>query len=205
MILEYLKQNYEKSEPIFLSELPFENKESLRQEMKRLVDNGELIRIYNGVYCQNYKTILGTQGKVSINKYIEKKYLMKDNKAIGFITGLSLANLYGFTSQIPAVIEITSNEASTKQRRLEVDGYNLIIYSPVDYINETNISAIRFLDLMSNIDKYSEIKGEELKKKLKEFVFKTKVDFNEVKKYISMYPDRVYRNIYEGGLMNELV
>ena len=25
------------------------------------------------------------------------------------------------------------------------------------------------------------------------------------KKYLSLFPDRVYRNIYQGGLMNELV
>jgi len=31
------------------------------------------------------------------------------------------------------------------------------------------------------------------------------VDFERVKKYISLFPDRVYRNIYQGGLMNELV
>ena len=31
------------------------------------------------------------------------------------------------------------------------------------------------------------------------------VDFGQVKKYLSLFPDRVYRNIYQAGLMNELV
>jgi len=31
------------------------------------------------------------------------------------------------------------------------------------------------------------------------------MEFEEVKKYIGLFPDRVYRNIYQGGLMNELV
>ena len=28
--------------------------------------------------------------------------------------------------------------------------------------------------------------------------------FSVVKEYLSLYPDKVYRNIYEGGLMGEL-
>lgn len=205
MIYDYIQKNYEKDEPIFLNELPFENKESLRQEMKRLTDTGKLVRVYNGVYYQYYKTILGTNGNLSITKYIVKKYLKKNGKANGFITGLSLANQYGFTSQVPSIVEIVSNDSSTKQRKVEVDGYKLIIYSPVFPITETNLSAIQFLDLMSNIHKYCELNKEELKKKLKEFLLTTNVNFKEVKKYIHLYPDRVYRNIYEGGLMNELV
>ena len=58
---------------------------------------------------------------------------------------------------------------------------------------------------MNTIDKYSEIEGEEYTRKLRDFVKKLNVNFELVKKYISLYPDRVFRNIYQGGLMNELV
>jgi len=58
---------------------------------------------------------------------------------------------------------------------------------------------------MSVIDKYSEISGQELISKLKEYVSSVGVDFSVVKEYLSLYPDKVYRNIYEGGLMGELV
>lgn len=205
MIYEFIKNNYALDEPIFLTDFKSKNNESLRQEMKKLTDEGKLVRVYNGVYYQAYKTKLNTIGKLSIDKYIFKKYIIDDNKTIGYITGLSLANKYGFTTQNPSVIEICSNNASTKQRKYEVDGYNLIIYKPVDLINNDNLSALQFLDLMANIDKYSELKKEELKSKLKGFVNKTNVNFDIVKKYINLYPDRIYKNIYEGGLMNELL
>ena len=55
------------------------------------------------------------------------------------------------------------------------------------------------------IDKYSEISGQEYTSKLKDYVNTIGVDFSVVKEYLSLYPDRVYRNIYEGGLMGELV
>ncbi len=205
MIYEYIIENYKNGDPIFLCELPGESRDYLRQEMKKLVDEGKLERLYNGVYFLSYKTILGTMGKVSIAKYIEKKYLTSNNKPIGYVTGLQLANMYGFTTQNPACYEICSNEATTKQRKLNIDGNTIIVYKPVVDVSESNKSALQFLDLMSVIDKYSEISGSELKKKLNKYVDTVKPDFAVVKDHLPLYPDKVYRNIFEGGLMRELV
>ena len=161
----------------------------------------EGIRLYNGVYYIPYKTILGTKGKVSIDQFIEKKYLSVG----GYLTGLSLVNKYGFTSQNSSVYEICSNEATTKQRKIDIDGNNLVIYKPLSIITKDNIKELEFLSLMSIIDKYSEISGIEYQNKLREYVNSAGIDFDKVKKYISLYPAVVYKNIYEGGLMNELV
>ena len=205
MVYDYIIDNYTNGEPIFLSELPGKSKDYLRQEMKRLVDEGRLERLYNGVYYLSYITILGTKGRISIEKYIEKKYLTVDGKAVGYVTGLQLANKYGFTTQNPSCYEICSNEATTKQRKQEIDGNTIVVYKPVADVTETNRAALQFLDLMSVIDKYSEITGAELVGKLKKYVQSVKLDFSVVKEYLPFYPDKVYRNIYEGGLMGELV
>ena len=58
---------------------------------------------------------------------------------------------------------------------------------------------------MSNIDRYSEISGDEKIQKIKKFVDVNNVDFKIVKEYLPLYPDKVYKNIYEGGMMGELV
>jgi hypothetical protein len=205
MVFDYIVENYSNGEPIFISELPGDSKDYLRQEMKKLVDEGRLERLYNGVYYLSYITILGTKGKISIDKYIEKKYLTVNGKAVGYVTGLQLANKYGFTTQNPSCYEICSNEATTKQRKQEIDGNTIIVYKPLTDVTEENRSAMQFLDLMSVIDKYSEISGEELVVKLKKYVASIKLDFAVVKKYLPLYPDKVYRNIYDGGLMGELV
>lgn len=205
MIYDYIINNYKNGEPILISELPASSKDYLRQEMKKLVDEGKLERLYNGVYFLPYLTILGTKGRMSIDKYIDKKYLCINGKTIGYITGLQLANKYGFTTQNPSCYEICSNEATTKQRKMNVDGSTIIVYKPVVSITDNNKSALQFLDLMSVIDKYSELYGPELVTKLKKYVESVKVDFNTVKEYIKLYPDKVYKNIYEGGLMGELV
>ena len=205
MLYDYILKNYEKDEPIFLSELPGDSRDYVRQEMKKLVDDGKLERLFNGVYNLSYTTILGTKGKMSIDKYVDKKFIKSNGRVTGYITGIQLANMYGFTTQTPACIEVCSNEATTKQRKLCIDGRNLIVYKPITEITKENQTALQFLDLMTTIDKYSEISGNLLRMKLKEFVNILNVDFSIVKRYIALFPDRVYRNIYQGGLMGELV
>ena len=205
MLYDYILKNYEKDEPIFLSELPGDSRDYVRQEMKKLVDDGKLERLFNRVYYLSYTTILGTKGKMSIDKYVDKKFIKSNGRVTGYITGIQLANMYGFTTQTPACIEVCSNEATTKQRKLCIDGRNLIVYKPITEITKENQTALQFLDLMTTIDKYSEISGNLLRMKLKEFVNILNVDFSIVKRYIALFPDRVYRNIYQGGLMGELV
>ena len=205
MIYDYIIKNYKNGEPIFTNELPGESRDYLRQELKKLVDEGKLERLYNGVYFLPYKTILGTEGKISIDKYIDKKYLNAKGEPIGYITGLQLTNKYGFTTQNPAYYEVCSNEATTKQRKQEIDGNTIIVYKPVVEVTKSNKYALQFLDLMSMIDKYSELTNAELITKLKKYIANVNLDFKMVKEYLSLYPDRVYRNIYDGGLMGELV
>ena len=205
MVIDYIIENYTNGEPIFIDELPGNSKDYLRQEMKKLVDEGKLERLYNGVYYLPYLTILGTKGRISVDKYIDKKYLNANGEVSGYVTGLQLANKYGFTTQNPSCYEICSNEATTKQRKQDFDGNTIIVYKPVDTVTERNKSVLQFLDLMTNIDRYSEIKDAELLKKLRKYVKTTGLDFSVVKEYLPFYPDKVYRNIYEGGLMGELV
>ena len=108
----------------------------------------------------SYITILGTKGRISMDKYIEKKYLTVDGKTVGYITGLQLANKFGFTTQNPSCYEICSNEATTKQRKQKIDGNTVVVYKPVTDITEKNRSALQFMDLNTTIDKYSEISVE---------------------------------------------
>ena len=50
--------------------------------MKKHTDEGKIERLYNGVYYRSYKTILGTKGKVSVDKFIQKRYLDVDGRQI---------------------------------------------------------------------------------------------------------------------------
>ena len=78
---------------------------------------------------------------MSINRYIEKKYINYNKKVSGFISGLGLYNKYGFTSQAPSVIEVTSSAVTTKQRKINVDGYDIIVYK---HYNLNRIKIVRY-------------------------------------------------------------
>ena len=199
MIYEYIMNTFKKGEPIFLDEIPGSSKDVVRQEMKRLTDDNKLERLYNGVYYIPYQTILGTKGKISIDQFIDKKYFLVG----GFFVGLSLVNQYGFTSQNSSVYEICSNEATTKQRKYCIDGNNIIVYKPLTTITKENVRELEFLYLMTVIDKFKEIRGSEYQSKLRQYIEKRKIDFEIVKKYLSLFPDVVYKNIYEGANYKE--
>ena len=97
MLYDYIINNYDKDEPIFLFELPGNSKDYIRQEMKKLVDEGKMERLYNGVYYTAYTTILGTKGKVSVDKFIEKKYLLYQGETSGYITGILFIPIHSST------------------------------------------------------------------------------------------------------------
>ena len=105
MLYDYIITNYQKDEPIFLAELPGKSRESVRQEMKKLTDEGKIERLYNGVYYLAYTTILGTKGKISIDKYIQKRYLEVNG---GTITGTT--NFTGETN-FSAQMKLSNNKS----------------------------------------------------------------------------------------------
>lgn len=49
MLYKYIIENYKKDEPIFLSKVPGSSRDSVRQEMKKLVDEGKMERLKGGV------------------------------------------------------------------------------------------------------------------------------------------------------------
>lgn len=205
MIYNYILKNFNYGDPIFLSEIPSKSKSYLRLAVKKLVDKGLLERFYNGVYFLPYKTILGTKGKISFKKFLEKKFLFNNNETLGFIGGVRLANMYGFTTQNASGYDIYSNIATTKQRVFNFENRKVNIYKPYVKINKENMKVLEFLELMCNVYKFSELNNDEIKRKINEYVKINSIEFNKVKEYIEYYPDIVYKNIYKAGLMNELV
>ena len=61
-LYNYLKDNYkDEGDPILASELPCNSRTYLRQQLKKLVDAGKLIRFLPGIYYLPYEW-RGTKG-----------------------------------------------------------------------------------------------------------------------------------------------
>ena len=63
----------------------------------------------------------------------------------------------------------------------------------------------RELEKETGFWKYVQYKFYQQWNKLKKYVDTANVDFSQVKKLLPLYPDKVFRNIYMGGMMGELV
>ena len=89
MIEQYLLENYEKGEPIFLSDLCMEGmtEENLRYHLKRMTDDGKISRFAPGIYYCPKTNLLG-----------EKQILSPETVRKG-ISGIK-ANPFSFSSDI---------------------------------------------------------------------------------------------------------
>lgn len=204
----YLVRNYvKKGEPIFVSEVNEKLRADLKQSFKKLSDIGKLKRFQKGIYYLPYKNILGLEGNLDREEYLKKKYL--DNGDIqGYITGFTLVNRAGLTTQVPAVLEIRSNAATTEQRKVEINKRNIIVYKPYVHITKENKDILQFLDLMCCIGDYNEFYDEDKDyyiNRLNRYIEDKHIDLKQLDKYIPYYPDKVLRNLYLGGLYGILV
>lgn len=204
MLYEYLLVNYVVNEVIIASDLAAcgLNKSTIRRQLKQLTDQGKIRRYDKGIYYLPKRTIFNTEAQPSREEIIEKKYLKCNDECIGYITGLSLANQLGLTTQVPVVVEVVSNKASRDYREIKLANATIILRKPKVDVTADNYHALQFLDLMKDIDVLSELSKTALRQKLLSFMEQTKLSFTMLEPYIRYYPDKLFRNLYETGLLN---
>lgn len=200
----YLKENYKQNEPIFLSDLdiPDIKSVSLRQQIRKLTEDGRLRRFDTGIYYLPQKSMFRFESVLSVNDVIRKKYLTDISGKCGYLSGIMFANQLGITTQVPAVYEIYTNKATTDYRDTMLGNMRIILRRPYVKINDDNVSVLQFLDLLKEISDIAELDGIELRDRLLEYMGKKGLNFNVLQKYFKYYPDKIYRNMYEVGLLN---
>ncbi len=203
-VYDYLKKNYDLNEPIFLSDLkiPDMKPASLRPQLKKLIEDGKLKRFDTGIYYLPKQSKFRFGSMISPDKVILKKYLLDGEKRCGYISGMMFANQLGLTTQVPMVYEVYTNKATTDYRDTTLGSVRVIVRRPNVAINDNNINALQFLDLIKEVSDVSELEGEELTNRLISYMSTVGLSFEELKQYFSFYPDKIYRNMYEVGLLN---
>lgn len=72
-------------------------------------------------------------------------------------------------------------------------------------VTKENRTTLEFLDLMTHIETFSEVRKENRLKSRLDYYFKNNdIDFNLAKKYVSNCPLRTYKNMYNLGTMEYL-
>ena len=203
-IVQHLKDIYGYGTPILLKEIRIGGKSKLaiRKELSRAVERGDIYRSSNGVYC--FKEAHQVP-KVSFEDLVNRKYIKNDYgipgldlDIYGYYTGQTFLHMVGLSQQVPAVLEITTNNTSCK-REIEVNNRRAIIRKGRTDIDRTNYRILQFLDMLSSYLSEEEIK--ENKEFLKEYISKnfTKKEFTD---YIQYYSFRLMKIMTEEGLIN---
>src|SRR5690625_7865619 len=98
-VLETIISQYGYDEPIFTKDLKNSTNmtdESLRQNLKRLTDKGNLIRIRNGIYYVPRANSVLKNPRPNLDKVISRRYIITiDNNIIGYIICFNIDNQLG--------------------------------------------------------------------------------------------------------------
>ena len=116
MLYDYLKETYGENEPIFVSDIRYNNSSTnyIQQQIKRLTDSGKLKRYDTGIYFIPGQSIFKSGPQLSRDKVIEQKYLRADGARCGYISGALFANQLGLSTQVPLVCEVVTNKATSE-------------------------------------------------------------------------------------------
>ncbi|MGN0617583.1 MAG: DUF6088 family protein [Ruminiclostridium sp.] len=202
MLWDYIRDRYNDGEPIIASDIELNiSKANRRQQFRRLTDEGKLKRYENGIYYIPKKSQLGGELTLLPDDVIECKYISRNQRIFGYYSGYTLANQVGVTTQVPAIKEIVTNKIGNPIKRIEKGNRVFVIRKARTEITEDNFRVLQFLDLLKDLEKYSELYGQELTDCLKRYMKMFNISKSELDKYLPLYPDKIYRTIYETELM----
>ena len=198
-LYEYLLDNYKENEPIFLvdNQIDGMTRTNVRQQIKKLADTGKVKRFDNGIYFLPKKTIFKSGSQLAPEKVLECKYLRDKDKRCGYVSGLMFFNQMGLTTQIPMMYEVVSNKATNDYRETSLAKSRVIVRKPKVPITEKNYKVLQFLDMLKDVDVYSEVTGKQLQDRLYRYMDDANLSISEMEPYFSYYPDKLYKNLVE--------
>lgn len=120
--------------------------------IERLIEKGIIKRVSTGVFYKPKQTIFG-ELKPNEEELL-KPYLFQNNKRIAYITGVSLYNRMGLTTQVPRNIKIASRD-----KRITVSVGNIKGNPVKSYVDVTdkNFYLLEILDALKDFKKIPDL------------------------------------------------
>lgn len=124
------------------------NKEAIIKTLNRLNEKGKIAKLTKGRF---YKPELSVYGKLPPEQYeVVKDLLEKDGKTIGYLTGFSVFNKLGLSTQVSNLIQIGSNQIRPAFKR---DQYRISFVQQKNRIYKKQIPLYQILDSIRLIKK----------------------------------------------------
>lgn len=199
-LYEVLLDKYGYNEPILTNEIQFNNysKPWIYKELNKLCDNNQIKRFEKGIYYIPEQTPFG-ESVLNPSKVVEKKYIKSAYETFGYYSGYYLLNLLGLSNQAPNVIEVYSNNESSKMRDIKVGAQNVRVRKSRVNITKDNVAVLTFLELMNVID-VSNLDVEK-KKIIIDFIARFHVSRQDITRYSPAYPDKAMRAMIESEII----
>lgn len=124
------------------------SKEAIIKALNRMAVSGKIEKISKGKYYKPEKTVFGNLEPSQ--KQIVKDLIEDNGKVTGYLTGLSIYNQLGFTSQVSNTIQIGKNEI---RPQFERGRYSISFVKQKNTINKENIPSLQLLDVLRFIAK----------------------------------------------------
>jgi hypothetical protein len=200
---EYLKSQYGTGEPIYVKQIQFDgySRPWIFKELKKLVDDGVLKRFDKGIYYFPRKMFYDEAG-LDPRKVVQRRFLSDGNEVYGYVAGVSLLNLVGLTTQVPNLLELVTNNETTRVRDIQVGNQRVRARRSRTTVTKSNVNTLQFLDLMNTIvpGKLDETEHYMLLKYIKS----SGVTRDSITQYAGFFPARAMKNMMESGAAYEL-
>lgn len=123
-------------------------KEAVIKALNRMVESGKIAKLSKGKY---YKPESTPFGKLQPSQaQIVKDLMENDGKIIGYLTGYSIYNQLGLTTQVSNTIQIGKKEVRTSFKR---ERFTISFVKQKNTITKENIPLLQLLDVIRYIQK----------------------------------------------------
>jgi hypothetical protein len=124
------------------------NKEAVIKALNRMVQSGKIAKLSKGKYYKPQASVFGKLGPQQ--NQVVKDLLEDDGKITGYLTGYSIYNQLGLTTQVSNTIQIGKNETRPHFKR---ERYTIAFIKQKNTITKENIPLLQILDAIRYIKK----------------------------------------------------
>ncbi len=178
--------------------LKVENKEAVIKALNRMVDSGKISKLSKGKFFKPEETPFGHLQPSQ--EQIVKDLLVEDGKVVGYLTGYSIYNKLGMTTQVSNIIQIGKNQVRPKFKR---ERYTISFVKQKNTITKKNIPLLQILDTIRFIKKIPDASVKSSCVRLLEIIRKFSLeDIRELIRLSLKYPPST--RAFLGALIEEI-
>ena len=143
----------------------------------------EILRLNKGVYYRPERTVFGLV-PISPAEAVYREYVETEKGIIGYVTGPTLCQKLGFTTQVPKYSYFATNKVGGRDKVIENAG--VVLRQPRTEVNDNNYRYLQILDVIDNKDGVA-FEIDDTNMRLAETIKRFQLDFAKLLGYAKVY------------------